>query len=694
MMNGKHFIALFLIACGGPSEPVPASISVSAEPSRLYYHTDQPVIVRAEVLDLLGEEIEDVEVRWSVDPASGVSSETPLDDPRAVEYVLAAAGDVTFTGCIGDPEVDELCGSITLRVDDGMPSLEVESPLPGAELDDPAGIVVRGSVADGGVVMVYANGMAAPVDEMGRFELALAPQLGVNHLVVVASDGITEPSQVEMDVLWAPAYTPALGDDGQPSLTFDDGLALWLGQGFFDDEVPYDPSAATTRDLADLVELVVSSLDVSGLVPDPVVDSPPNFLLRVTGVELGAPHAEIDVTDDGADVFIRIGELRATTEGYLVVEDTSLPLTGTVTASVVAYAHLIVTKESEEMPLEVTVADDGFTVGIESAEGMFVSEETAAVFRLASGVLRTTLEDAFSDAVRSTIESSVPALLRDALNSVDGALADRTIPLAVEPFPPITIEIDGRIRTIESVFRREMLATMRTTVGTDTLSVHPESRGVVRWDTAAMTPDFFLGGSMALGVRMSLLNGLLHGLWSSGLLSIDVTPLLPEGVSGLVSEVRLNGRLPPILRPPRAGETDELVLSLGQLELDMIFMGEPVRFAITLDAGVAISVEDNRIALSIAETPRLTIWALIRPSNERLLTEETMEAILLDLWPDLRASVQDGLAFDLPLPGLGDLGGLAPSLSTFTLTLESTAPIRPRGDVLVLDAALVGSFPP
>jgi hypothetical protein len=683
------------VACdGAPAMPVPASIAVSAAPMRLYYHSGQEITLRGDVLDGLGEEIEDVEVRWTVDPVDGATDASLGSDPRETDFTLGLAPSVTFTGCVGDELTGAvLCDSITLRVDDGMPSLEVEAPLPGAELDDPAGIVVRGSVADRNMVNVYANGVLAEVDDMGRFELALPPQLGVNHLIVDASDGVTEASQVEMDVLWAPAYTPALGEDGQPSLTYDDGIALWLGQGFFDDEVPFDPSTAATRDLADIVELVITNLDVTGLVPDPVIDSPPTFTMRVTSVELGAPHAEIDVTDDGADVFVRIGELRANTEGFLVVEDTSLPLTGTVTASAIAYAHLVVTKETEESPLEVTVADD-FTVGIETMDGTFVSEETAAVFRLASGILRTTLEDAFRDAVRSTVESSVPAILRDALTSVDGALADRTIPLAVEPFPAITIEIDGRIRSIDSVFRREMLATMRTTIGTDTMSVHPESRGVARWDASAMTPDFFRGGSLALGVRTSLLNGLLHSLWASGLLAIDVTPLLPEGVSGLVTDVRLTGRLPPVLRPPRAGETDALVLSLGQLELDMMFMGAPVRFAISLDAGVAITVVDNQISILIAEEPRLVIWTLIPPENERVLTEDTVRMLLLDLWPDLRESVQGGLTFELPLPGLGDLGGLAPALSTFTLTLESIAPIRPRGDVLVLDAALIGGFPP
>ncbi|MCZ7679741.1 MAG: hypothetical protein M5U28_13655 [Sandaracinaceae bacterium] len=70
-----------------------------------------------------------------------------------------------------------------------------------------------------------------------------------------------------------------------------------------------------------------------------------------------------------------------------------------------------------------------------------------------------------------------------------------------------------------------------------------------------------------------------------------------------------------------------------------------------------------------------------------------MRSLLLELWPDLRSSVADGLALELPLPALGDLGGLAPDLAGLTLELETTDRMRERGGVLVLDARLVGTLP-
>ncbi|MCA9606413.1 MAG: hypothetical protein KC619_12490 [Myxococcales bacterium] len=687
-------LALLALACDAPPR-VPASIIVNVSPARLWYHTGQAVQLDATVLDDVDADIADAAVEWTVEPAGAATMGSPLADPRDASYTLNREGLVTFTGCTVpmDPEIQvPLCDSVRIRVDDGSPTLEVETPTPGQELDDAEGIVVRGSVADLSMVNVYINGTPAVVDEMGRFEGTIGAQFGVNHVVVSATDGLTDTAEVEMDVVWAPEFTPALGDDGTPFLSLDDGLSLWLGQGFFDDGVEIDTAArpATTHDLADVLALAIASLDVNSFIPDPVFDSPPSFTLRVTGASITEPHVEIDLTDDGADLFIRLGRVSAQTSGVLMVDTTSLPLTGTVSGSAVAFAHLTIRKADETSPLEVELGD--LVVGLESLEGEFVSNETAAVFRLAEGLFRTTLETALVDALEGTLSESVPGILRDALGAIDTALSMRAIELMSEPFPPVRIEIDGRIRELRSTFRRDLVATLRTEVGTTTPTTHPESMGVPRLTTIRPLP-FVNEGSLQLGVRLALLNGLLHSLWASGLLDVDASTILPDSVSGLVSEARIVGRIQPLLRPPRADETDALVLSVGQLELQLTFMGEPVTFGVSLDAGVDIDLTSNQIAVNVAETPRLRIWTIVPPSNPRLLTPDTVEALLLDFWPSLRDSVVGGLAFELPIPALGDLGGIAPDLAGLTLTLDQDEALRYRRGVLVMGAQLTGTLP-
>lgn len=686
------FLLVLLASCGG--DPVPARIFARVEPARLWYHTDQDVVLTGFVTDVLGESISNVEVRWTVEPASAASPGANEDDPRKARFTLRSPGTATFTGCVvpADETLEPtLCDSITLRIDDGMPSLELETPLPGAELDDPGGrIVVRGSVADRSVVRVYVNGTGAEPDDLGQFEITVPAEFGINHLVVDASDGLTEVSQVQLDVIWAPSYLPALSEDGRPEVTLPNGVMLRLGQSFFDDGVPLDTTVTPieTRDLADLLELVVTELDIASFVPDPVVDSS-TLTLSVRSLDIGTPHVAFDVTDEGAELFLRIAGISATTSGALTIDEaTSLSLDGTIRASAIAYASLAIRKESEEAELEVTLGD--VVVGLERLEGTFEDPETQAIFQVAGGVLGATLETVLLDTIRETLESSVPQILRDALSAIDEALAGQSVTLDSEPFPSMTIGIDARMGSLTSAYRRDVLATLRTTIGTDVASLHPDSRGVARLDDGTTEPRFFRDGALSLGVRLAVLNGLLHTLWSSGLLELDVSTLLPDAISGLVREARIEGRLPPVLRPPRVGETDDLVLSVGQLELELVVMGQPARFGLSIEAGVSLDVSEGRVALSIADTPRIVVWEIVEAADPRLLSAQTIQTLLTSLWPDLRAAVADGIAFELPIPALGDFGGLAPSLAGLTLQLESTDRIRARGDVLVLDARLLG----
>lgn len=681
-------------ACGGA--PDPAHLEAVIAPSRTWYHTGERVELTGIVTDVFGEPIEDVEVVWTVEPSGAAEMEAPGESPRRRAFTLTTEGRAVFTGCVvprDETLPPTLCDTVAVRVDDGMPTLEVTSPTPGAELDDAEGIVVTGSVADRGMVHVYVNGAPATVDALGQFEATIEGFFGVNHLVITASDGLTDVSEVEMDVLWAPAYSPALDAEGRPSFALDDGLSLWLGQDFFDDAVPLDRTATPvqTRDLADIMELALASLDVTGVIPDPVVDDPPNFTLRVTDATIADPYVEIDVTDEGADLFVRLGTIEADTSGLLQVEGTSLPLTGTVRASGVAFAQMTIRKESPDAEIEVTLGE--LLVGLESLDGTFESEETAAVFRLAEGLFRTTLETLLVDALRGTLEDSVPALLQDAFGAIDTALMGQTLALDSAPFPPVTLRIDGRVADLRPTFRSQVAMGLRTQVGTDVVSLHPDSRGVARLDVTDRAPPFFGDGSLKVGVRLALLNALLHSLWSSGLLDVDAGAILPDSIGGLVSEARILGRLPPVLRPPRPEEEDDLVLTLGQLELELTFQGEPVRYAVTLDAGVNLDVADNRISILLDEEPEARVWTLQAPSNPRALTADTVRTLLLDLWPMLSGSLREGLSLDVPLPSLGDLGGLAPELAGLRLTLAQTERARPRRGVLVIEAELTGTLP-
>jgi hypothetical protein len=685
---------LLLAACGSgdgttPADLVPASLRTVVNPARTFYVTGQEVAFLGLVQSATLEEIPDVEIEWTLEPASRAA--VVSDRGRELLVTLASTGTVTVTGCLagGTPQ-GPLCDAAVLTVDDGAPTLEVRSPRPGDQLVGPDPIVVTGNVADAGMAVVYVDGAPVEVDAAGDFATTVIPAFGVNHVTVTASDGLTPAETVEMDVLWAPAYSPAVSADGaRPEVALEDGLVLSLGQRFFDDGLPLDPSTepVTTEDLADLVELVVGSVDVGELLPDPVIDAG-GLTLRLTDVELGDVRAELDVVDEGVELYVRLGALRATSTGSFAFGAETVDLDGELDASAVAYALLTV-RQTDDPDAPVEVAVEGLVVTLEAVEPDFVSPETDALLEFLLPVLLSPLEEQLVGALGDALVETIPALLADALLALDGLLAEQTFDLETDFFDPVSVAVDGGIETLTPRFGDDLLGTLSARVGTDRAIAFPDAPGVPRVEVETERPPLYRGGRLQLGVRLALLNGLLHVLWNSGLLDLDLTEVLPDQFGSLAERATLNGRLPPVLRPPRPDEDVDVVLSLGQAEADLVLTdGAVATYGLTLEVGVRLAIADGQIALTVSETPFVRVWDIVPPPPTSLLTKDVLGTLLVQLWPTLTDGLD--LAFDLPL---NDLGGLAgPELGGLDLALASGATVQRRGGLLIVDTTLVGQL--
>ncbi len=667
----------------------PYGIEVQVSPPRDSYRTDQTIRMVAEVTDIDGVLIEDAAVTWSVAPASAA-----MDMGDGV-FTLVEEGFVELTGCttMAGPEGEPLCDFSRILVDSGAPNLEVTSPTPGQELggDGSTTIEVTGSVADTRNVQVFVNGELATIDDMGVFTHTLTPLFGANHIEVVASDGLTEGSQVEMDVLWADRYVPSLSGD-RPEFALPEGLVLQLGQSFFDDGTPLDTMAdpIRTEDLADVFELVLTNADFRSFLPDPVVDSAPTLLLRVTEVRTRNVDVQVDVVDGGVELFVRIGALEVDTTGHLDFEGSMLDLGGGLDASMSAFAHVDVSKAGPDAPVESNVSD--LRVAIEDIEGRFTAPEANAILRLAEGFLRSTLETQLEAAFSGSLLDAIPTVLTDALGSLDTALQGQSITIDTALFPAVTLNIDGRLAGLQSTYRQHMRAPLQLTIGTDQSALYPDSRGAA--DLIAATDPLFATSPVQLGVKVALLNGLLHALWNSGLLEIDASGLLPDSLAGAIMSARLSGRMPPVIRPARGAETDDLVLVVGQAELTLEALGATTVFGITIEAGTSIDLVDGAIALSLEEEPFVRVWVVESTATRPPIDDDTLAVILrTELWPQLRSAVAGGLNLELPTLEVGDLTSLAPRLAGFGLNIELAQPLDVREDSLVLDARLVGRLP-
>jgi len=683
--------ALGPLACDGGDD---STIEVVLIPERQWYHTDQEVMVAGFVRDGGGRAIAGAEVSWSADPPSAAAESGSSQGADSTRFLLQESGIVTLTGCRSGR--DHPCASVTVRVDDGSPALEIASPRPGEELDGADGIAITGSVADAGNLRVFVAGQLLELDDLGQFATTVPADFGENHIAAIASDGITPESSVQMDVLWAPSFAAAVGGENTPELTIENGVALSLGQALFDDGLALDLGAGnqpvTTYDLADVFELLVGKMAIADKIPDPVLDESALFL-RIPTAEPGPIEVSIDITPEGLDLFVQLPALTLTTDGQLLVDDTMVDLEGSITASVAGSASIEMWHVSESDPIHVELTDLLFA--IETAQGDFSAPEAGAIFRVAQSLLRTTIEERLVDAVQDTIADGVPELLSGVLEGLDTGLSGIEVTLDNDVFSaPVTLTVDGRLR---SAFARpgiEFLSILRTRIGTLSQAVFPDTRGVPLLEPiAGDDPTFFRDRELQVGVRLALLNGLLHSLWNSGLFEIDLTDRAP----GDIKSARLSSRMPPVLRPPRPGvpeeSADAFVLSLGQVEIELdLGNDEIVRFGVGLATAIDVAVTDDAIVVDAPDDPRIRIWT-IRDVPGSPFQEDLVRALLLEEWPAIRDTVLSGLHFELPLPDTSGLTQLAPDLSQFTLSVEPSRPVYLRRGYLMLEGAFRGNLP-
>ena len=673
---------------GDVAADTPAGIEVQVVPGRTYYRTEQVVRVEATVIDTAENPLAGAEVAITADPPSAATAD------GTGNFVLNQQGFVTFEACTVEAGVtgEPLCDSVRILVDDGAPNLEVSSPTPGQELggEGATAIVVTGSVADSRDVSVFVNGVPAEVDAMGMFSGSVTPLFGVNHLEIVASDEVSDPARIQMDVMWSDAYVPP--DAGEtPSLTLEDGITLQLGQGFFDDGTPLDLDASplSTRDLAGIFELVLANLDFVSFLPSPVIASS-SLTLDITSVDVSDMLVEVDVVNGGAELFVRFGSMTANTTGNLDFEGSVLDLSGSVRIVASAFARLSVTKADIDSPVEASV--ESLEVAIEEMDGNFVSPEANAILELAESYFRTTFETELRSGFNDSLVGTLPEILGGALSSLDTALRDQTIPLETDIFPSLTIGLDGRLARLETQQRRWLRAPLRIALGTDAAIAHPETRGAV--DLVAASDPLFDGIPVQMGVRLLMLNGLLHVLWNSGLLEIDAAPLLPGGIGDTVELAVLSGRMAPIVRPARGAETNDLVMAIGQLELRLKILEDETTFGVTIEAGADLNVTDGVVSLALEETPFVRTWIIDSNTASPLIDDTSLQALLEgDLWSQIRDSVMGGIQLELPSLDVGDLSSLAPSLAGFGLTIEMNDRLDVREDSAILDLALVGRLP-
>ncbi|MEZ4459872.1 MAG: hypothetical protein R3E66_09110 [bacterium] len=665
-----------------PEQPVPRFLELNMEPGKAVYATQTRLLPAVTVFDINAEPIPEALFDVTVSPADAAVA---VDD----RWELKTQGEVTFTACALLPGADgaAVCGSDTVIVDNTPPIVTLTSPVPGQQLDiADLPVRVQGTVEDDhGDVRVFVDGVEVPVQN-GTFEAVVSPRFGVNHVEVTATDQINPNTTISgIDYLFAPTYVAA--GVTKPSFDLDDALIFWLGQRFVDDGTPAvrgPDGALVTRDLVDILNLVLLNVDLNSQISNPVLSSAGSSL-NIDDIDIGKPFVDGSIVQGGIELYVQINDLLVSTRGGIEISGQSVNLAGSIEATMSAIVRLDVTKPANG-PVAVTVST--LELAVEDASSNFASADANAVFTLAQSALRTTLEQILLDTVEDAFIDQVPALLQETLNSLDSALQGQTFALDLGLGTPLTLNLDARMTRLQTFRRNRLEAGLSGSTSVDVPRVQTQSRGVPSMGAASAQP-FFQSSRIQIAIQQVFINGLLHTLWDAGILELNVTDQLPITAQNAV----ISAKIQPLMRPPLEGQDATLVLQLGQLELTIEVLGRRDVYGVNIETGVDFDLVDSSLALTFADVPRLRTWVISSTDGRPLLSPDALEGLLLtQVYPQLLAALSGGLSFALPVPSLTGLANVAPALSTFEIAFGLQREVALREGWIVVDATLDGSF--
>lgn len=673
--------------------PTPAHLMVNFQVEQTTYPLGARLRPTAKAFDDELRPLEGIRVAWTVTPDEAVEK-----DGDHNRWTLTREAEITFRACTTNT-IREVCGERTAFVSQEAPTITLERPIPGEyfQADDYETIPVEGivnSIAD--IKHVVINGQDVPVDDRGRFTHTITPKFGVNTVFVRAFDGVhPDDGLAAASFIWAPEFLPSTEDKENEVITASSphAIIMKLGQNFFDDTMAptiISESHILTEDLADILYLVLRYLDLQSQIPDPVVDSD-SFVLRVPDLQLSEPRVEIDTTDDGLILYAQVPELTAQTQGYISFSDQTLDLSGQLTARLSIYAAIDAKKEPGDESFTVDLKD--FQLAIEDATPSFHSPEANALFELAEGALRGSLEDIILGTVNLSFIDTLPELLENVFNSLEEAMAYQEFELDAGIGDPITLKFMGHIEELTPSYFDGLTGHISADLSASGTSHFPGSPGAAIDRTGPPIFPFFQSSRIQIGLDLGLLNAFFHLLWDAGMLNIDITEMIPPAFANLIEQGKADGRLPPVAAPPTDDEPYDLMLHLGQLELELGWPEQVDRFGARISVGVDLTVAGESIAIDIGQEPLIDIWPIHTTADEPFLpTGELKKIIESQLWPRIERSIGEGLSFALPVPEISGLDEFAPVLEDLNFDIRMTRQLDARAGFLMLDVAFEGEL--
>jgi hypothetical protein len=520
-------------------------------------------------------------------------------------------------------------------------------------------VTVTGTVVSGAgdITAFTVNGEIVTPEADGAFSYDLTGMYGGNYLLIEAADELGSERKVVQSFLLSDDYRIPVADPlggHEPQ-----GMGFYLGQTSLDV-------------LAEVTTLAFSSLDLGGLLPDPVLQQA-GHTIRARGanpISFGTPTATLDAQVGGMHLVATVPDLGAdmrisgwACNGNVDFTASSLVLEADIVFSVVENAMVTnLTGVSASINGD-DLSIDCFLGGlIEALAGDIAGDFESTIETELTGQLGPLLNEAFNAfAISFPIE----------FPSIDPA-GDPIAILLETDFESVAFDDDGGNITLRAVATSEPLG-LYTNLGVAGRSSCGEA--------AAQLVSFLEEDPLEVVLSDNTVNQLLYSAWSGGLLEFDVPPeLLGDfdlsgfGISDLV--LHASG----MLQPTVADCVDDVLIAhIGDLRIDadMSLFGTPISATlyISLTANFEITSGDGELGFSISGIERVELQ--VEVADEAFISiESTFEDLILEnLVPGLLAALGGDALGSFPLPEI-DLSGSIDGVPAGTVL--SITPTRVR----------------
>lgn len=564
-----------------------------------------------------------------------------------------------FNDCTADfcDPVDG-CTSTLIVSNECRPTITVTYPPRGATIRDTGSgtVTVTGNVHSGAgeVYRVTVNGDFAFPNDSGDFALEIPADYGGNFLVIEAEDTEGATRKVVQSFLFSDTYylSNAAGTTGHNP----EGLGFYL-------------SDAALGVLGEIFELAVGGLDLSDILPDPVLREF-SHTVRPRGanpITYGAPSAMLDSRPQGIYLNAGIPNLRARLEidGWACDGDVDYTATSLEVTAIMAMS--VVNNQLVADLQNVNATIQGGDLDIDC----FLGDLIEAVVGDISGEFESEIESALTDEFGPLIADAFAAFALDfdlELPSLDPAGEPTTVTLSTD-FQRVSTDDDG-------------LNMVQRTIVTAPHTVPYTNLGVPSRAGCGSGPHrvlFFEDNELEVSLADDAINQLLHGAWRGGMLEFDVPPdllgdldLTAYGITDLA--LHASGMLAPTASDCVDGvnlnaHIGDLVITASMnllgTELDVVLY-------VSMAAALEVTAGDGELGIAITDLERVELQVEVLDPNF-ISVESTFESLIYDnLVPSLLDALGGDALGSFPLPSI-DIGGSIegiPAGTIITITPE------------------------